>query len=129
MRIELIICMILILIVMNAFSAFSGTVNLPQTGQTKCYDTAGTEIPCPGTGQDGANLAGVAWPEPRFTVNGDCVTDSFTGLMWARNTNLPNGNMSWYQAIYYVAAMNCGNLSQSKYIHQFKKERCSNEAI
>jgi len=35
----------------------AGTINLPKTGQTKCYDTAGDEIPFPGTGQDGANQA------------------------------------------------------------------------
>ena len=31
--------------------SLAGTVQLPQAGQTKCYNTAGTEIPCPGTGQ------------------------------------------------------------------------------
>ncbi len=34
-------------------TAFAGAVQLPQTGQTKCYDTAGAEIECAGTGQDG----------------------------------------------------------------------------
>ena len=33
--------------------ASAGTVDLPRTGQTKCYDTSGVEIPCAGTGQDG----------------------------------------------------------------------------
>ena len=36
-----------------AATSFAGTVQLPQTGQTKCYDSAGVEIPCAGTGQDG----------------------------------------------------------------------------
>jgi len=76
-----IICFILMLIVLMAGLAFAGTVNLPKTGQTKCYDTSGVEISCPGTGQDGANQAGVAPPSPRFQVNGDCVTDNLTGLM------------------------------------------------
>jgi energy-coupling factor transporter transmembrane protein EcfT len=26
--------------------SFAGTVNLPRTGQTKCYDSAGSEITC-----------------------------------------------------------------------------------
>ncbi|MBI5195097.1 MAG: hypothetical protein HZA10_02105, partial [Nitrospirae bacterium] len=69
-------------------NAFAGTTNLPQTGQTKCY-ALWSEISCAGTGQDGEILSGVAWPNPRFSVNGDCVTDNLTGLMWAKNANLP----------------------------------------
>ena len=33
--------------------AFAGTLQFPQTGQTKCYETTGTQIPCSDTGQDG----------------------------------------------------------------------------
>ncbi len=35
--------------------AFAGTIELPQTGQTKCYSGVSPyhEIPCAGTGQDG----------------------------------------------------------------------------
>ena len=63
-------------------TAFAGTINLPKTGQTKCYETIGVEIPCAGTGQDGEIQAGVTWPEPRFTDHGDgTVTDNLTGLM------------------------------------------------
>ena len=29
--------------------------------------------------------AGKQWPTIRFVVNGDCVTDNLTGLMWAKN--------------------------------------------
>jgi len=90
--------------------AFAGTVNLPQTGQKKCYDTAGNQIPCSGTGQDGAIQAGVAPPSPRFQVNGDYVTDNLTGLMWARNANLPSGYMTCYQAVDY-----CNNLTLCGY--------------
>jgi hypothetical protein len=38
--------------------AFAGVIQLPQTGQTKCYDSAGIEIVCSGTGQDGEIRAG-----------------------------------------------------------------------
>jgi hypothetical protein len=62
------------------------TVSLPVTGQATCYDQAGGEITCTGTGQDGDAKAGVAWPTPRFVVGtgatADCVTDNLTGLMW-----------------------------------------------
>ena len=80
----------LLFIFLSSFG-FAGTVNLPRTGQTKCYDEAGTEIPCAGTGQDGEIQAGVAWPEPRFTDNGDgTMTDNLTGLKWTKNSE-PSG--------------------------------------
>lgn len=76
------------------FNLHAGTVQLPASGQTKCYDPQATgsitfrEIPCDGTGQDGAIRAGAAWPEPRFTNNGNgTVTDNLTGLIWLRNAN------------------------------------------
>lgn len=50
---------------------------VPKTGQTTCYDANGSVIPCAGTGQDGDIQAGVAWPDPRFTDNGNgTVTDN-----------------------------------------------------
>jgi len=58
---------------------------LPDTGQTKCYDAAGAEIPCDSaacSGQDGAYATGCP-SEGRFVDNGDgTVTDRCTGLMW-----------------------------------------------
>ncbi|MFZ3137338.1 MAG: DUF1566 domain-containing protein [Thermodesulfovibrionales bacterium] len=82
--------------------------NLSKTGQTKCFNTSGTEISCTGTGQDGEIRAGVAWPNPRFTVSGDCVTDNLTGLIWAKNANLPKGPKEWQQALDYIASINSG---------------------
>lgn len=49
----------------------AGVIQLPRTGQTSCYDTAGAVISCAGTGKDGNLQAGVAWPNPRFSANGD----------------------------------------------------------
>jgi len=84
-------------------------ISLPRTGQTTCYDSAGTEIPCTGTGQDGAIQAGAAWPEPRFTDNGDnTVTDNLTGLMWTQDAYLPGGIKTWQEALDYVTGMNAG---------------------
>jgi DNA-binding beta-propeller fold protein YncE len=107
-----------------------GTIQLPQTGQTKCYDSAGIQLPsCAGTGQDGEIQAGVTWPNPRFVItycnasapcagqSSDCdadpstdvVTDKLTGLMWARNGNLTNGTTAWNQAIDFANASTlCG---------------------
>jgi hypothetical protein len=92
----------LLLVFLSSF-VFAGTVDLPKTGQTTCYDTAGTEIPCAGTGQDGEIQAGVAWPMPRFTDNGDgTMTDNLTGLMWTKDANLANGKMTWDQNLDYA---------------------------
>ncbi|MBI5375601.1 MAG: DUF1566 domain-containing protein [Candidatus Schekmanbacteria bacterium] len=90
----------------------AGTIQLPQTGQTKCYDSSGNQIACEGTGQDGDIKAGVAWPSPRFINNGDgTVTDNLTGLMWTKNANLPNLGLgkTWQQALDYVASLNSSN--------------------
>ncbi len=69
-------------------TAWGGPIALPRTGQTTCYNEAGTEIACAGTGQDGDLQAGVVWPSPRFTDNGDgTITDNLTGLMWLSDAN------------------------------------------
>ncbi len=61
---------------------------LPRTGQATCYDADGVVIDCAGTGQDGDKRAGVAWPSPRFTDNGDgTVSDLLTGLVWLRDAD------------------------------------------
>ena len=99
----------LILLFSNIDLAVSGTIHLPQTGQTTCYNTAGEIRDCNGTGQDGDIRAGVAWPDPRFTVSGDCVTDNLTGLMWVGNADLPGGTRNWQDALNYVAAINSGS--------------------
>ncbi len=90
----------------------SGLISLPQTGQTKCYDSAGAEIPCADTGQDGEIQAGVTWPDPRFSsgtgTEADCITDNLTGLIWQKNGNL-GGAMTWNNAIDYANNFNlCG---------------------
>lgn len=62
---------------------------VPKTGQTYSY----------ATNDDGDYQAGVAWPEPRFTDNGDgTVADNMTGLMWTKNANL-FGTKTWEDAI------------------------------
>jgi uncharacterized protein DUF1566 len=95
------------LIFMFPVCVVAGTIQLPQTGQTKCYDTTGAEISCAGTGQDGNLRAGVAWPNPRFSVSGDCVTDNLTGLMWAGNGSLA-GTRTWQGALDWVDSLNSG---------------------
>ena len=72
---------------------------VPKTGST-IDDT---------TGEDGDLQKGVAWPNPRFTDNGDeTVTDNLTGLMWTKDANLPSGTKTWTEALDYVDGMNAG---------------------
>src|SRR5207237_5093359 len=55
---------------------------LPATGQTTCWDTTGSVIPCAGTGQDGDFGEGARLA---YVDNGDgTVTDVNTGLRWGR---------------------------------------------
>jgi hypothetical protein len=68
------------------------SISLPKTGQTTSY----------APGDDGDLEKGVTWPDPRFIASSDCVTDNLTGLMWAKNANLPSGTKTWQQALDYV---------------------------
>jgi probable HAF family extracellular repeat protein len=80
-----------------------GIIRLPRTGQTRSWNSSGSEIPCAGTGQDGDIQAGAAWPNPRFTpgtgTEADCMVDNLTGLMWPKNANYFNGTKNWDDAI------------------------------
>lgn len=98
----------MVILTMLTFSTFvwASSIELPDSGQTDCFDSAGKLIPCAGTGQDGDLKNGVAWPTPRFAVNGECVTDNLTGLMWTRNGNITDGPKKWQDALDYVAEMN-----------------------
>jgi hypothetical protein len=81
-------------LILFLFCSFSHAYKLPDTGQDKCYDSAGNEVTCipAGTGQDGAlplNLMS-------FNDNIDTITDNNTGLMWQKNDD--NNTHNWYQA-------------------------------
>ena len=73
-----------------------GLASVEKTGQTTSY----------ATGDDGDLQKGVAWPNPRFTDNGDgTVTDNLTGLIWLMDADC-GGTMTWNQALSY-----CNNLA------------------
>jgi hypothetical protein len=104
-------CILSFLFLFLTSISFAGTINLPKTGQTKCWDANGVEIPCAGTGQDGDIQAGVAWPVPRFTDNGNgTMTDNLTGLMWTKNAKL-TGSMTWEEALDYCNNFTLGGYS------------------
>jgi len=89
------------------------SAGVPQTGQTTCYNASGAVIDCSGTGQDGALQKGVAWPDPRFTDNGNgTVTDNLTGLIWLTDAYCL-GSQIWTNALSKANALfdgctNCG---------------------
>ncbi|MBI5194449.1 MAG: hypothetical protein HZA08_13570 [Nitrospirae bacterium] len=61
---QIILMTLMFILFLPAFVlAGAGTVDLPKTGQTTCYDSFGAVIACAGTGQDGDIQAGV-WPGP-----------------------------------------------------------------
>lgn len=92
---------------------------LPDTGQTKCYNTVSPyeEIACDCSGQDGAYSTNPL----SYTGNGaGTVTDNNTGLMWQRQDD--GATYTWYQASgTYDAAYNlegtdvCGSLALGGY--------------
>ena len=71
---------------------------VPKTGQTTSY----------AAGDDGALEKGVAWPNPRFTDNGNgTVTDNLTGLIWLKNANC-FGQKNWATALSDANTLNSG---------------------
>ncbi|MHB8254138.1 MAG: Lcl C-terminal domain-containing protein [Acidiferrobacter sp.] len=79
---------------------------LPVTGQTRCFDEAGREVPCAGSGQDGDHKMGLAWPKPRFALSGDDVLDKLTALRWRRCAHLTHATVDWQGALAAVRALN-----------------------
>lgn len=87
-----------------------------KTGQTLCYNSSGTVIPCAGTGQDGESLKGVS---RSYTDNGNgTITDNKTGLIWEKlDNNNANGihdydvrTFTWDNAFKRVQVLN-GNVA------------------
>jgi hypothetical protein len=97
-------------------TASAGRALVPDTGQFECWDTAGNPRPCAGTGEDGEFQAGVDWPTPRFTDNGDgTVTDNLTGLIWLKDANCPAGFKEWQDALNWVASLNTTSIACADY--------------
>ena len=62
-----------------------------KTGQTESY----------ASGDDGDLEAGVVWPSPRFTDNGDgTLADSLTGLIWEQSPD--SAEKTWSSALSYA---------------------------
>jgi hypothetical protein len=87
----------------------------PATGQTTCWNSAGTVIPCAGTGQDGDIQAG-ATLRYRDLGNGT-IKDRVTKLIWEKKSDDGSihdvGNTySWANAFAsHVAGLNAANFA------------------
>lgn len=58
-------------------------------------------------GDDGDLQKGTAWPDPRFTDNGDgTVTDNLTNLIWLMNANCAQVAVDWNTAFDYINELN-----------------------
>jgi len=73
---------------------------IPRTGVELCFDQNGDTMPCrDGSGQDGAILSGVKWPEPRFVVVSGGILDTLTGLIWHPDGQLVDTPVCWSEAL------------------------------
>lgn len=86
------------------------------TGQTQCFDAAGMARACGGTGEDGETQAGVTWPTPRFTDNGNgTITDNLTKLIWLKDGSCSGSTLLWQAALTWVANFNGGSTACADY--------------
>ena len=91
----------------------------PATGQTTCWNSAGTVVPCAGTGQDGDLQAG---GKLGYTDNGDgTITDNNTGLMWEKKSadgsiHDKDSTHTWANAFaVHIAGLNAANFAGHNY--------------
>ena len=89
-----------LVLVSSLIGVQAGVAPVAKTGQTSSFRT----------GDDGDLQPGVEWPSPRFTDNGDTITDNLTTLMWAEDTNA-DGTKNLTDAIAYCNALSLGGHS------------------
>lgn len=79
---------------------------LLETDQKRCFDEAGREIPCPGSGQDAELRSPSGLAGKRFDASGETVRDRLTGLTWCRNANPAEFPLDRQAAGDFIAQMN-----------------------
>lgn len=105
----------------NAISS-AKAYNLPDTGQTKCYDNE-KEIPCPGPGQpfygqdaqytsnpmSFTKLDSNGNPLPDSATSWEMVKDNNTGLIWQKSDDQNDTTArTWQEALNYCANLDLG---------------------
>jgi hypothetical protein len=77
------------------------------TGQKICFDQAGGEIACAGSGQDGEFVNGATCPDDsRFEIRDFEVFDHLTGLSWLRDAAVAGFPLSWRESLDFIETMN-----------------------
>jgi len=76
------------------------------TGQTRCYNSEGHEISCPGTGHDADLQTGIPWPSDRFELQGKVVLDRLIELVWTRDANINTFPCTWQESFALIRALN-----------------------
>ena len=92
--------------------------NTPRTGQTESH----------APGDDGYIQAGIEWPSPRFTDNGDgTLTDNLTGLMWLKDGGCIQ-KKKWKDSLNTVIDLNSnpGNYDCQEYTANYSDWRLPN---
>ncbi|MFW6011652.1 MAG: DUF1566 domain-containing protein [Desulfosalsimonas sp.] len=77
-----------------------------KTGQKHCFDETGRIMDCGATLQAESLSAGRAWPNPRFEVQKDTITDRMTGLTWMKRADAGRHPAAWQQALDFIGCMN-----------------------
>ncbi|KAB2930146.1 MAG: DUF1566 domain-containing protein [Candidatus Contendobacter sp.] len=95
--------------VAGTYTGSGGTISAPfPVAKTGAGAIAGYTLD---PNEDGVLQKGVAWPNPRFTDNGNgTVTDNLTSLVWLKNANC-SGSKQWAAALTWTAALaspSCG---------------------
>jgi hypothetical protein len=86
----------------------TGTAKPAPVVKTGAQDSIGGYTPVAGEDRHASMQKGVAWPNPRFTNNGNgTVTDNLTGLIWLKNAGF-KPNEFWSQALSACATLNSG---------------------
>lgn len=101
--------LIIFLLLLSSFPVHAGTIQLPQTGQTTCWNAAGESISCAETRQDGETRIGATLPGQRFVDNNNgTLTDTLTGLVWLKNADCA-GSLTWQNALAWSNALSSEN--------------------
>jgi hypothetical protein len=99
-------------------------VVVPSAGEDVTVNAPADTAPVPSISPT-ATDQGVAWPNPRFTINGDgTVTDNLTGLIWlqqgnciSQNTGVDtddtanDGLVTWQHALDFIDGLNAGTIA------------------
>jgi len=66
----------------------------------------GAPSDCLHSGQDAELARGRPWPQPRFEVEGELVTDRLTGLVWPLDARFWEFPLTWAEALDLISTIN-----------------------